>query len=182
MGDKEVKFNPLKDIDNPVPILRVFETPLDSLDSILDTFDTAITNPLFEFDSEFTLISDNPIFDIQNEDSDESKMETIMDEVQINSSQSIAQIPPPFEEFSVDMTMHDQILSRFRHGIVGLSHLSFYLGLLFPKGFSNSHSLDLFKLVDENEVFDPGIIANNGRLKSLNEISPNIEPSLPFIL
>ncbi|GKB14581.1 reverse transcriptase domain-containing protein [Tanacetum coccineum] len=49
MGDEEIKFNHLKDI---VPIPRVSETPLDSLDSYLDTF----------------------------EKSNESEMETIMDE------------------------------------------------------------------------------------------------------
>ncbi|GJW38796.1 reverse transcriptase domain-containing protein [Tanacetum coccineum] len=32
MGDKEIKFNPLKDIDNPVSFPRVSEKPLDSLD------------------------------------------------------------------------------------------------------------------------------------------------------
>ncbi|GJU20834.1 reverse transcriptase domain-containing protein [Tanacetum coccineum] len=111
MGDEGIKFNPLKDIDDAVLIPRVSETPLDSLDSISDTFDTAITNPLFEFDSEFTLNSNNPIFDIQNKDSDVSETETIIDEVQINSSQSTTQIPPLFEDLSLDMTMHDQIVS-----------------------------------------------------------------------
>ncbi|GKD78201.1 hypothetical protein Tco_1340822, partial [Tanacetum coccineum] len=80
LGDKEIKFNPLKDIDDPVPIPRVSEKPLDSLDPILKTFDMTITNPLFDFDSEFTLNSDNHIFDIQNEESDESEMKTITKE------------------------------------------------------------------------------------------------------
>nr|GEV55896.1 uncharacterized mitochondrial protein AtMg00810-like [Tanacetum cinerariifolium] len=90
MGDNKIKFNPLKDIEDPVPIPRVSEKPLDSLDSISKTFDMTIINPLFDFDSAFTLNLDNPIFDIKNEESDESKMETIMDEVQIHSSQSTA--------------------------------------------------------------------------------------------
>nr|GFA24594.1 NAC domain-containing protein [Tanacetum cinerariifolium] len=55
IGDKEIKFNPLKDIDDPVPIPRVSEKPLDSLDLISKTFDMTITNPLFDFNSEFTL-------------------------------------------------------------------------------------------------------------------------------
>nr|GEU52928.1 hypothetical protein [Tanacetum cinerariifolium] len=84
---------------------------VDFRDPISKTFNMTIINPLFDFDSEFTLNSDNPIFDIQNEDSDETKIETIMDEVQINGLQSTAQISPLFEEFSVDMTMHDLILS-----------------------------------------------------------------------
>ncbi|GJS46888.1 hypothetical protein Tco_0597009 [Tanacetum coccineum] len=95
MGSMEIKFNPLEDIDNLVPILRVFEKPLDSLDPISETFDMTVTNPLFDFDSEFTLNSGNPIFDIQNEESDESETEIIMEEVQIHSSQRTVQIPPP---------------------------------------------------------------------------------------
>ncbi|GJS58925.1 hypothetical protein Tco_0653709 [Tanacetum coccineum] len=34
IGDKEIKFNPLKDIDEPVPIPKISKKPLDSLDSI----------------------------------------------------------------------------------------------------------------------------------------------------
>ncbi|GKF15986.1 hypothetical protein Tco_0057448 [Tanacetum coccineum] len=45
MGDKEIKFNPLKDIDDLVPIPKVYEKPLDSLDCISETFDMTITNP-----------------------------------------------------------------------------------------------------------------------------------------
>ncbi|GJX31001.1 hypothetical protein Tco_0240856 [Tanacetum coccineum] len=69
MGTRN-QFNPLKDIDDPIPISRVSKTPLDSLDSISNTFDTAITNPLFEFDSELSLNYDNPIFDIMYKDSE----------------------------------------------------------------------------------------------------------------
>ncbi|GJX91595.1 reverse transcriptase domain-containing protein [Tanacetum coccineum] len=64
MGDDEITFNPLKDFDDHVPIPRVSEIPLDSLDSILDTFKSAFTNPLFELDSEYSLNYDNPIFNI----------------------------------------------------------------------------------------------------------------------
>ncbi|GKE06359.1 reverse transcriptase domain-containing protein [Tanacetum coccineum] len=90
MRNEEIKFNPLKNIDDPVPILRVSETPLDSFDSSLDSFDTTFTNPLFKLNSEYTLNYDNPIFYIQNENSDASKTETIIDEVQIDSLHSTA--------------------------------------------------------------------------------------------
>ncbi|GJQ99248.1 hypothetical protein Tco_0522233, partial [Tanacetum coccineum] len=96
MGDEEIKLNSHEDIDDLVLIPRVFKKPLDSRDPISKTFDMTITNPLFDFDSEFTLNSDNPIFDIQNQESDESETETIIKEVQIHSSQSTAQIPPSF--------------------------------------------------------------------------------------
>nr|GEV34783.1 hypothetical protein [Tanacetum cinerariifolium] len=70
IGDTGINFNPLKGIDEPVPIPRASEKPLDSLDLIFKTFKMTIIIPLFDFDSEFTLNSDNPIFDIQNEESD----------------------------------------------------------------------------------------------------------------
>ena len=59
----------------------VSEEPCDLPDSTSHTFDMTITNPLFDFDYEFTLISDNQIFR-----SDESDTETIMDEVQTSST------------------------------------------------------------------------------------------------
>ncbi|GJZ41338.1 hypothetical protein Tco_0588224 [Tanacetum coccineum] len=55
MDDEEIELNSHEDIDDLVPIPRVSKKPLDSLDY-------------------------NPIFGIQNKESDESKMETIMDE------------------------------------------------------------------------------------------------------
>ncbi|GJW78443.1 reverse transcriptase domain-containing protein [Tanacetum coccineum] len=78
--DEEIKFITLKDIDDPVPIPRVSETPLDSLASVWILLIRHSLILCLEFDSEYTLNYDNPIFDIQNEDSDESKIETIMDE------------------------------------------------------------------------------------------------------
>ncbi|GJV15385.1 hypothetical protein Tco_1360708 [Tanacetum coccineum] len=80
MEDEEIKLNPLKDSDDSVPIPRVSVTPLDSLDSFFDSFDTSYTNPS-KLDSEYTLNYDNQIFNIQNEHCDEPKTETIMDEV-----------------------------------------------------------------------------------------------------
>ncbi|GJZ28660.1 reverse transcriptase domain-containing protein [Tanacetum coccineum] len=111
MGDEEIELNYHEDIDDLVPIPRAFEKPLDSLDLISETFDMTITNPLFDFDSEFTLNSDNSIFDIQNEESDEFETETVMEEVQIHSSQSTTQISPPYEKLTFDLTMPNPILT-----------------------------------------------------------------------
>ncbi|GJT91977.1 hypothetical protein Tco_1080822 [Tanacetum coccineum] len=173
MVEEEIEFSPLEDIDDPDPIPRVSKKPFDSFDSIPDLFDMTIIDPLF--DSEFTLNSDNPIFDIRYEDSDESKTETIMDEVQIHSPQSTAQIPPPYEKLTFDMTMPNPILalSPFHYGIFGSYHildilgprlpfsLSYNFGLIFPKEFLNFLSLNILLLGDENAVFDPGIIVVN---------------------
>ncbi|GKD87402.1 hypothetical protein Tco_1358556 [Tanacetum coccineum] len=172
MGDEEIELNSHEDIDDLVPIPRVSEKPLDSLDCISKTFDMTITDPLFDFDSEFTLNSDNLIFGIHNEESDESEMETIMDEVQNHSPQSIAQISPPYEKLNLDLTMPKPILtfSHFRYGIFGshrvfdilgprlLFSLSYNFGLVFSKEYLKFLSLNIFLLGDENEVFDPGII------------------------
>ncbi|GKB84712.1 hypothetical protein Tco_0956984 [Tanacetum coccineum] len=177
--DKEIKFNPLKDIDDPVSIPRVSEKPLDSLDLILKTFDMTITNPLFDFDSEFTLNSDNHIINIQNEESDESETKTITKEVQIHSLQSTVQIPPLYGMLTFDLTMPKPILtfSHFRYGIFGsyrvfnilgprlLFSLSFGISLVFLENFSKIHSLYLFDSGDENEVLDPGTIVIDVDLK-----------------
>ncbi|GKE58435.1 hypothetical protein Tco_1497620, partial [Tanacetum coccineum] len=122
MGDEKIELNSLEDIYDLVPIPRVFKKPLNSLDLILETFDMTIINPLFDFDFEFILNSDNPMFDIQNEESDEFETETIMEEVQIHSSQSTVQIPPPYGKLSFDLTMHNRILtfSQVRYVIFGL--------------------------------------------------------------
>ncbi|GJS91483.1 hypothetical protein Tco_0774119 [Tanacetum coccineum] len=102
MGDEDIKLNPPMYVDNLVPIPKVSEKPLDSLDPILETFKMTITDPLFDFIYEFTLNSDNPMLDIQYMESDESEMKTIMDEVQSNSTQSTAQIPPLYGKIPYD--------------------------------------------------------------------------------
>ncbi|GKC22393.1 hypothetical protein Tco_1024543 [Tanacetum coccineum] len=165
---EDIKLNPPLDVDNLVPIPRVSEKPLDSLDLILETSKTTITDPLFDFDSEFTLNLDNPILNIQNKESDESGTETIMDEVQINSTQSTAQIPPPYEKLNFDLTMPKPILtfSRFRYEIFG-SHrvfdilgpripfsLSYNFWLVFSKEYLKFLLLNIFLLGDENADFD----------------------------
>ncbi|GJW72635.1 retrovirus-related pol polyprotein from transposon TNT 1-94 [Tanacetum coccineum] len=78
--DEEIELNPFQDIDDSVLIPRVSVTPLDSLNSFFDSYDTSYTNPS-ELDFEYTLNYDNQIFNIQNEHSDEPEIETIMDEV-----------------------------------------------------------------------------------------------------
>ncbi|GKF16042.1 hypothetical protein Tco_0057504, partial [Tanacetum coccineum] len=103
MVDEEIEFSPLEDIDNPDPIPRVSENHIDSFDSIPNLFNMIITDPLF--DSEFTLNSDNLIFVIWYEDSDESKTEAIIDKVH-----STVQIPPLFEELTSVKSMQDIIL------------------------------------------------------------------------
>ncbi|GJZ05944.1 NAC domain-containing protein [Tanacetum coccineum] len=68
-GDREIDFNPsdLETID-PVPDPRMFNVPLDNDDSISRSFDVTISNPLFDFDDNYSLIIDNKNFDDKIED------------------------------------------------------------------------------------------------------------------
>ncbi|GKB48956.1 hypothetical protein Tco_0899709 [Tanacetum coccineum] len=167
MEDDEIKLNPLKDSDDSVPIPRVSVTPLDSLDSFFDSYDTSYTNPS-ELDYEYTLNYDNLIFNIQNEHCDEREIETIMDEVH-----STVQIPPLFEELTSDKSMQDIILHRIRHGMVNSLRLSFYLDFFSPEDNFGSLSFDSFELGDQNVVFDPGIFFLNGVFSFMRE-SPHL--------
>nr|GEW00921.1 NAC domain-containing protein [Tanacetum cinerariifolium] len=75
-GDKEIDFNPSRDIeeldrllvDDIVPVPRVFDEPLGHSDSIFRSFDVTFSNPLFEFNDDFTLCNDNSLFDEEFED------------------------------------------------------------------------------------------------------------------
>ncbi|GKB11155.1 hypothetical protein Tco_0845078 [Tanacetum coccineum] len=69
MRDMEIDFNP-SDIEtnNPVPDPRMFNVPLGNDDSISRSFSMTISNPLFEFDDNFTLRVDNKIVDEEFED------------------------------------------------------------------------------------------------------------------
>nr|GEW92213.1 NAC domain-containing protein [Tanacetum cinerariifolium] len=54
--------------DDPVPVLKVFDEPLRNSDSISRSFDVTFSNPLFNFNDDYTLCYDNPIFDEEFED------------------------------------------------------------------------------------------------------------------
>nr|GEV62704.1 hypothetical protein [Tanacetum cinerariifolium] len=70
-GDREVDFNPSKDIeelerllaDDHVPVSRVFDGPLGHSNSISRSYDVTFSNPIFDFNDDYTLCYDNPLFD-----------------------------------------------------------------------------------------------------------------------
>ncbi|GJZ80027.1 hypothetical protein Tco_0644864 [Tanacetum coccineum] len=76
MRDREIDFNPIRDIeelerllaDDPVPIPRVFDEPIGNSDSVTRSYDVTFSNPLFDFNDDFTLCNDNPLFDEEFED------------------------------------------------------------------------------------------------------------------
>ncbi|GKF09562.1 hypothetical protein Tco_0043786 [Tanacetum coccineum] len=75
-GDREIDFNPIRDIeelecllaDNPVPVPRVFDKPLGNSDSVPRPYDVTFSNPLFDFNDDYTLCYDNPLYDEEFED------------------------------------------------------------------------------------------------------------------
>ncbi|GKE38820.1 hypothetical protein Tco_1462225 [Tanacetum coccineum] len=69
MRDRKIDFNScdLETID-PIPDPRMFNVPLGNDDSISRSFDVTISNPLFDFDDNYSLIIENKIFDDKIED------------------------------------------------------------------------------------------------------------------
>nr|GEW33338.1 hypothetical protein [Tanacetum cinerariifolium] len=75
-GDRKINFNPIKDIeelehllaDDPALILKVFDAPLGNSDSMPRSYDVIFSYPLFEFNDDYTLCYDNPLFDEELKD------------------------------------------------------------------------------------------------------------------
>ncbi|PWA44544.1 hypothetical protein CTI12_AA524600 [Artemisia annua] len=72
MGDREIDFK-TSDIESlpandPIPIPSMSYEPLGNSESISRSFDVTISNPLFDFDDNFTFRVDNKIFDDEFED------------------------------------------------------------------------------------------------------------------
>ncbi|PWA75689.1 hypothetical protein CTI12_AA066990 [Artemisia annua] len=70
MGDREIDFEDIESLpaNDPVPNPRMSDEPLGNSDSMSRSFDVTISNPLFDFDDNFTLRIDNKIFDDEFED------------------------------------------------------------------------------------------------------------------
>ncbi|GKB78419.1 hypothetical protein Tco_0945314 [Tanacetum coccineum] len=68
-GDREIDFNP-KDIETNdlIPVPCVFDEPLGNFDSVPRSYDVTFSNPLFDFNDDYTLCYDNPLFDEEFED------------------------------------------------------------------------------------------------------------------
>ncbi|GJV11907.1 hypothetical protein Tco_1353448 [Tanacetum coccineum] len=68
-GDREIDFNP-RDIEtnNLILVPRVFDEPLGNFDSVPRSYDVTFSNLLFDFNDNYTLCYDNPLFDEEFED------------------------------------------------------------------------------------------------------------------
>nr|GEW34045.1 NAC domain-containing protein [Tanacetum cinerariifolium] len=100
MGDREIDFNPSRDIeelerllaDDLVPVPRVFDKPLGNSYSVHRSYDVTFSNPLFDFNDDYTLCYDNPLFDEEYEDIsslDPPELTPVIDEF------SLLVTPPP---------------------------------------------------------------------------------------
>nr|GEV02319.1 hypothetical protein [Tanacetum cinerariifolium] len=67
--DREINFN-RRDIETNdlIPGLRMFDIPLGNDDSVSRSFNVTFSNPLFDFNDDYTLCYDNPLFDEEFED------------------------------------------------------------------------------------------------------------------
>ncbi|GJU86532.1 hypothetical protein Tco_1294078 [Tanacetum coccineum] len=69
-GDMEIDFNPIRDIeelerllaDDPVPVPKVFDEPLGD-DTKPRSYGVTFSNPFFDFNNDYTLCYDDPLFD-----------------------------------------------------------------------------------------------------------------------
>ncbi|GJU28967.1 hypothetical protein Tco_1172556 [Tanacetum coccineum] len=91
------------------------DEPSETDKSEIDPLIMESTDTFLLGDLEIELNSHEDIDDLvpilRNEESDESEMETIMEEVQVHSSQSTAQIPPSYGKLNFDLTMPNPILT-----------------------------------------------------------------------
>ncbi|GJX24701.1 hypothetical protein Tco_0230997 [Tanacetum coccineum] len=97
MGDREIDFNP-RDIETNdlIPGPRMFDVPLGNYYSVSRSFDVTYSNPLFDFDDNFTLRIDKKKFDDDFEDLsslDPTKSTPIIDEATL--------LVTPFPDYKV---------------------------------------------------------------------------------
>ncbi|GJT56357.1 hypothetical protein Tco_0991411 [Tanacetum coccineum] len=106
-GDREDDFNPSRDIeelerliaDDPVPVLKVFDEPLGHSNSISRSFDVTFSNSLFDFNHDYTLCYDNPLFDEEFEDI--SSLDPLESTSVIDESTLLVTPLPDSKEFSL---------------------------------------------------------------------------------
>ncbi|GKA11176.1 hypothetical protein Tco_0690609 [Tanacetum coccineum] len=77
-GDREIDFNPIRDIEElerlltddpvPVPVPSVFDEPLGNSDSVPRSYDVTFSNSLFDFNDDYNLCYDNLLCDEEFED------------------------------------------------------------------------------------------------------------------
>ncbi|GJT19515.1 hypothetical protein Tco_0878221 [Tanacetum coccineum] len=106
-GDREVDFNLSRDIeelerllaDDLVPVPRVFDEPLGNSDSVPISYDVTFSNPFFDFNDDYILCYDNPLFDKEFEDI--SSLDPPESTLVINESSLLVTPPPASKQLSL---------------------------------------------------------------------------------
>ncbi|GKC95624.1 hypothetical protein Tco_1161066 [Tanacetum coccineum] len=135
-GDRKVDFNPSRDIeelehllaDDPVPVPRVFDAPLGNSDSISRSYDMTFSNHLFDFNDDYTICYDYPLFDEEFGDIislDLLESTTVIDE----SSLLVTPLPDPKQICLREVERFDPFFSLTQSG--GMAR--------FPSGESKVH-------------------------------------------
>nr|GEV93094.1 NAC domain-containing protein [Tanacetum cinerariifolium] len=121
--DREIDFNPIRDIeelerllaDDSIPDPRVFDEPLGTSDLISRSFDVTFSNPLFDFNDDFTLCNDNTLFDEEFKDIsslDPPKSTLVIDE----SSLLVTALPDSKQIFLREVERFDPFFSLTQSG------------------------------------------------------------------
>ncbi|GJV02219.1 hypothetical protein Tco_1335788 [Tanacetum coccineum] len=112
----EIDFN-LRDIETNdlIPVPRVFDEPSSNSDSVPRSYDVTFSNPLFDFNDDYTLCYDNPLFDEEFEDI------SILDPPEstpvIDDSSLLVTSPPASKQLSLrEVERFDPIFSLTQSG------------------------------------------------------------------
>ncbi|GJZ78200.1 hypothetical protein Tco_0642872 [Tanacetum coccineum] len=105
-GDREIEFNPIRDIeelerllaDDPVPVPRVFDEPLGD-DTKPRSYGVTFSNPLFDFNDDYTLCYDDLLFD--EEFKDNSSLDPLESTLVIDESSLLVTPPPTSKQLSL---------------------------------------------------------------------------------
>nr|GEW11222.1 hypothetical protein [Tanacetum cinerariifolium] len=122
-GDREIDFNPIRDIeelerllaDDPVPLPRVFDEPLGNFDSVSRSYDVTFSNSLFDFIDDYTLYYDNLLFDEELENI--SSLDPSDSTPFIDESTFLVTPLPVFKQFSLrEVERYDPFFSLTQLG------------------------------------------------------------------
>ncbi|GKC29525.1 hypothetical protein Tco_1036819 [Tanacetum coccineum] len=122
-GDREIDYNPSRDIeelerllaDDPVPVPRVFDEPLGNSDLMPRSYDVTFSNSLFDFNDDYTLCYDNPLFYYEFEDI--SSLDPLESTLIINESTLlVTPLPNPRHIYLREVERFDPFFSLTQSG------------------------------------------------------------------
>ncbi|GKC38521.1 hypothetical protein Tco_1050905 [Tanacetum coccineum] len=172
IGDREIDFNPsdLETIDL-VPDPRMFDVPLGNDDSISRSFDVTISNPIFDFDDNYSLIIDNKIFDDDSKDLcslDPLRSIPLIDE----SILLVSPLPDPKQICSREVERFDPFFSLTQPGdMTWVIKRPFYRFHHMPLPCQVAYSPKVVMY----RYFHPNLILNDGFSLNLEVSNPRVK-------